>query len=73
MSKWATIDKEALQREIEQRSAALDVFGDRRLNHQEAFEAYRLLAEHNALMVVLCCISRPASSADREGMADANS
>jgi hypothetical protein len=66
MSKWATIDREKLEREIQQLSIQLTIYGDRKLSVDRAFEAYRILAEHNALMTVLNCISRPTAPVEAE-------
>lgn len=66
MSKWATIDREKLEREIDQRSAALQAIGSKTTDPQKAFDGFRILAEHNALVAVFNCISSdtPPSAVD---------
>lgn len=72
MSKWATIDREKLEREIERLSAALkDVC--READHPlKTHDGFRILAEHNALVSVLNCLSQPDAPITTEET-DANS
>ena len=58
MSKWATIDRQKLQQEIDKRSAALDAIGTKTRDSQKAFEGFLLLAEHNTLVAIANSISR---------------
>lgn len=58
MNKWATIDLEKLQREIDQRAAAIDAMGTKVRGFNACIEGSRLLAEHNALVTIFNCVSR---------------
>jgi hypothetical protein len=66
MSKWATIDREKLEREIDLRAAAINAMGSKVKGFTECIEASRLLAEHNALVAVFNSISQPDAPAERD-------
>lgn len=64
MTKWATIDLEKLELEIDQRAKAIDAMGAKVRGFNACIEASRLLAEHNALVTVFNCISRASKVSD---------
>lgn len=61
MTKWATIDKGKLEKEIDRLAAQLapiEVRG-RVVGHTAVAEYFALRAEHNALLAVFNALSRP--------------